>query len=116
MVDGEVRFAVALVGSDGAAGHGGDDGVREGVVALAIAGPNVGRLAILVLELPGGEAEAEAAVLTDHGVHGPHARGVLAKAGSAPAYRDGAQARALQRLERAVRFGGELALRGQCVV
>src|SRR3954471_23502979 len=106
MIDGEVRFTVALVRSDGAAGHLGNDGSRDGRVALAITSPDFRRLAVLVLELSSGETKPEAAVFAHDRVHGPHARRVLAKPAGSAGDRYGAQAGALQRLERAISLGG----------
>jgi hypothetical protein len=85
-VDGQVGFAVGLIGGDGRAGHFGHDAPPQfrqpGAVGLAPGGVQ----GVVAFHAPGGVvvAEIEGSVFADHGVHGPHARDVVAPARRAP--------------------------------
>src|SRR2546425_7157840 len=59
IVDREVRFAVSLIGRDGTAGHGGDDGLRDLRQPLAIARTHFGWISVMLLQSPVREEEVK---------------------------------------------------------
>ncbi len=117
-VDGEVSFAVELVGGNGGAGHLGQNALAECGQLAAVGGAFGFACDKFANHLAGNRvvSEIERAIFADHAGHRPEARNHVAPASRPAGDRDDGQAGAVKSFKRGIGSGGELAVGGQRIV
>jgi hypothetical protein len=110
-INGQIVFAVLLVGSDGATGYLGQDFAPDALESRAVGGPLFVRIQIAASEFFSVVVEIESAIFAHHRGHGPEPGDVVAPAGGPAGDRHHLQPGARQAPERLVGVGQNTPLR-----